>query len=426
MDVPYFPVAIVGAGQAGLSLSRELSDRGIEHIVFERDRVGHACRNDRWDTFCLVTPNWQCRLPGYPYAGDDPDGFMARDEIVAYLQGFAASFSPPLREGVAVRDVRPGTGGTFELETSGGACRAEAVVAAVGGYHTPIVPAFARFLPERLLQLHSQHYRNPGQLPPGEVLVVGTGQSGAQIAEDLHLAGRRVRLCVGDAPRVARRYRGRDVVAWLDDMGYYEMPVQEHPLGTRVRENTNHCVTGRAGGHDLDLRAFARDGMPLQGRLLDFSAGRFRFDDDLTRNLDRADAVSEGIKDAIDRHIAATGVAAPGEARYAPVWHPATEQRELALDATDIGSVVVHRLPDGLLVAPAPGLRQARRPGARAWRHGDRGRLLPRPAVAAYMGLGTLLGCRGRRGVPRRSDRRLGGRQAARAGGRRRLSRRAA
>lgn len=161
MDVPYFPVAIVGAGQAGLSLSRELSDRGIEHIVFERDRVGHAWRNERWDTFCLVTPNWQCRLPGYPYAGDDPDGFMARDEIVAYLQGFAASFSPPLREGVAVRDVRPGTGGTFELETSGGACRAEAVVAAVGGYHTPIVPAFARFLPERLLQLHSQHYRNP-------------------------------------------------------------------------------------------------------------------------------------------------------------------------------------------------------------------------------------------------------------------------
>jgi len=341
VDVPYFPVAIVGAGQAGLSLSRELSDRGIEHIVFERDRVGHACRNDRWDTFCLVTPNWQCRLPGYPYAGDDPDGFMARDEIVAYLQGFAASFSPPLREGVAVRDVRPGTGGTFELETSGGACRAEAVVAAVGGcYHTPIVPAFARFLPERLLQLHSQHYRNPEQLPPGEVLVVGTGQSGAQIAEDLHLAGRRVRLCVGDAPRVARRYRGRDVVAWLDEMGYYEKPVQEHPLGTRVRENTNHYVTGRAGGHDLDLRAFARDGMPLHGRLLDFSAGRFRFDDDLTRNLDRADAVSEGIKDAIDRHIAATGVAAPGEARYVPVWRPATEQRELALDATDIGSVV--------------------------------------------------------------------------------------
>lgn len=176
-------------------------------------------------------------------------------------------------------------------------------------------------------------------------------------------------------------------------MGYYEKPVQEHPLGTRVRENTNHYVTGRAGGHDLDLRAFARDGMPLHGWLLDFSAGRFRFDDDLTRNLDRADAVSEGIKDAIDRHIAATGVAAPGEARYVPVWRPATEQRELALDATDIGSVVwVHRLPDGLLVAPAPGLRQARRPGARAWRHGDRGRLLPRPAVAAYMGLGTLLG----------------------------------
>jgi len=170
--------------------------------------------------------------------------------------------------------------------------------------------------------------------------VVGTGQSGAQIAEDLHLAGRRVRLCVGDAPRVARRYRGRDVVAWLDDMGYYEMPVEAHPLGTRVRENTNHYVTGRGGGHDLDLRAFARDGMPLHGRLLDFADGVFEFDDDLARNLDRADAVSEGIKDAIDRHIAEAGVAAPEEARYVPVWYPAAEPRELALAATDVGSVV--------------------------------------------------------------------------------------
>jgi putative flavoprotein involved in K+ transport len=198
----------------------------------------------------------------------------------------------------------------------------------------------AERLPESLAQLHSSDYRNPDQLPPGEVLVVGTGQSGCQIAEDLHLAGRQVHLSVGSAPRVARRYRGRDVVAWLDEMGYYRRGIDQFADADAVRFRANHYVTGRDGGHDIDLRAFAREGMRLYGRLSGFSEGKLRFEDGLRKNLDGADAVSEGIKDSIDTYIEGNGIDAPEEQGYVPVWEPETELAELPLRATEITSVV--------------------------------------------------------------------------------------
>jgi putative flavoprotein involved in K+ transport len=169
------------------------------------------------------------------------------------------------------------------------------------------------------VQVHSARYRSPQQLPPGEVLVVGSGQSGAQIAEDLHLAGRTVHLAVGRAPRIARFYRGRDMVAWLHDMGHYDMPVDQHRDGEAARLGTNHYVTGRDGGRDIDLRAFARAGMHLYGRLTGVHRGTLTFADDLAANLDAADRVSENAKDLVDRHVAAEGIAAPTEPRYEPV-----------------------------------------------------------------------------------------------------------
>jgi putative flavoprotein involved in K+ transport len=337
----HYPVIVVGGGQAGLALSYSLKQRDIAHIVFERDRVGSAWRSSRWDSFCLVTPNWQCTLPGFPYRGDDPYGFMLKDEIVRYIEDYVAFFEPPLREGVEVRRVgRTADGEHFAVETPIGTFTAENVAIAVGGYHSVILPRIAERLPRTIAQIHSSQYKNARSLPEGEVLVIGTGQSGCQIAEDLHIAGRRVHLCVGSAPRVARRYRGKDVVEWLDDLGYYDLPVHEHPLKEGIRARSNHYVTGRDGGRDIDLRKSALEGMQLYGRLLDIDGNRLTFAQDLKTNLDNADAVSESIKDTIDRHIERSAISAPLEARYVPVWEPEREVTELDYVAANISAVV--------------------------------------------------------------------------------------
>jgi putative flavoprotein involved in K+ transport len=336
-DGAHYPVVVVGGGQAGLATSWQLTERGLDHVVLEADRVGNEWRNRRWDSFCLVTPNWQCRLPGFPYAGTDRDGFMVRDEIVAYLEEYSRSFDVPLVEGVRATNLEESPQG-FKLTTTAATVTADQVVLATGPYQRTKIPRVAERLPKDLVQLHSSQYRNPDQLPAGDVLVVGTGQSGCQIAEDLHLAGRKVRLVTGSAPRVARFYRGRDVVAWLDEMGYYAKGIDEFDDVDAVRFRVNHYVTGRDGGRDIDLRRFALEGMKLYGRLVDADAEELRLQQDLRANLDHADAVSEGIKDSIDAFIAAKEIEAPEEARYQPVWEPAVEPEMLQLDG--IGSVV--------------------------------------------------------------------------------------
>jgi putative flavoprotein involved in K+ transport len=352
---PHLPVIVVGGGQAGLSVSWYLRQAGIEHLVFERRRAMHAWRERRWDAFCLVTPNWQCDLPGWPYRGDDPHGFMVKEQIIEYLDGFLRHVNPPLREGVRVLRVTPREGGGFDVLTSEGAWTADHVVVASGGYDLPIVPGWAAALPERVQQLHSEQYRHPGALPDGAVLVVGCGQSGAQIAEDLHLAGRQVVLATGPAPRCARFYRGKDVVTWLAEMGYYEMPVEQHPLREGVRDNTNHYVTGRDGGRDIDLRRFALEGMALYGRLVDFDGDELVFEPNLREHLDEADRIYNGINESIDRWIDKQGIDAPPPSRYAPVWQPGAERTRLALGASGISAVVwcIGFRPDfGWLQAP--------------------------------------------------------------------------
>jgi putative flavoprotein involved in K+ transport len=343
ITTPHHSVAIVGGGQAGLSLSYYLKQRSIDHVVLEKHTPMHSWRTQRWDNFCLVTPNWQCRLPGWDYAGDDPHGFMKKDEILAWLQGFERHVDAPLRTGVSVQRVTPrhahGAGG-FDLATSAGAITADQVVVASGGYHQPIIPRLAERLPADIVQLHSEQYRNAQQLPPGRVLVVGCGQSGAQIAEDLHLAGREVVLATGNAPRCARFYRGKDVVDWLADMGYYDMPVLEHPLREGVRDNTNHYVTGRDGGRDIDLRTFAAQGMQLYGSLTGLDGTMLRFEPNLRENLDHADRIYNGINASIDAFIAKKGLSAPPGGVYEPVWQPERERVSLDLREAGIGSVV--------------------------------------------------------------------------------------
>jgi len=336
----HYPVIIVGAGQAGLSMSYCLKRHGIDHLVLERHRMGHAWREQRWDSFCLVTPNWQCKLPGHPYAGVDPQGFMKKDEIVRYIEAYAASFEPPLREGVAVARVRRTAARTFALETSLGELHADQVVIAAGGYHVPKLPKVAERLPASVAQLNVTQYRSAAALPEGAVLVVGSGQSGSQIAEDLHLAGRTVHLCTGSAPRVARRYRGKDVVDWLDLMGHYDLPIDNHADGKAVRKKANHYVTGRDGGRDIDLRKFGLEGMQLHGRLRDFVDGKLLFGADLADNLDRADATNNRIKDNIDAFIARERIVAPPERRTEPLWKPPGACAPLDLEAANITSVI--------------------------------------------------------------------------------------
>ena len=337
----HYSVIVVGGGQAGLAISYCLKQKGIDHIIFEKNQIGYAWQEKRWDTFCLVTPNWQCTLPGYHYPGGDPDGFMQRDAIVEYIKDYAESFDPPIREGVEVFSVEKHSDrGLFELNTSIGDYTADQVVVATGCYHQAKIPRIAERFAKEVLQLHSSDYKNPESLPEGEVLVVGSGQSGCQIAEDLHLAGRKVHLCVGGAPRSPREYRGKDVVDWLDRLGYYDLSIDEHSDPESVRRKTNHYLTGRDGGHEIDLRQFALEGMQLYGSLKDIKDNSLEFQQNLKHNLDRADDVYESIKRTIDEYIAKNDIDAPLESPYEPVWQPEAEVLELNYRENNITSVV--------------------------------------------------------------------------------------
>jgi putative flavoprotein involved in K+ transport len=321
-------------------MSWHLTQSGIDHVVLERDSIGHDWRDRRWDNFTLVTPNWQCDLPGFPYDRGDPHGFMTRDEVHQFVLDYAESFGPPVREGVTVTGLHQATDGGFDITTSTGDLHADQVVVATGGYQKPKLPRFADRLPGDVFQLHSSDYRGAHQLPDGGVLIVGSGQSGAQIAEDLHLEGRTVHLVTGTAPRCARSYRGRDCVAWLSEMGTYDVSIEAQIGGIAKRENTNHYMTGRGGGRDIDLRAFALEGMSLYGRLVGVDDAVLTFAPTLERNLDAADAVAEGIKDMIDAYVEREGIDAPREARYVPVWCPSSEPTSLDLRAAGIASVI--------------------------------------------------------------------------------------
>ncbi|WP_232830517.1 MSMEG_0569 family flavin-dependent oxidoreductase [Oceanicella sp. SM1341] len=333
-------VVIVGGGQAGLSVSWHLSRAGIDHVVLERHARFHSWRENRWDTFCLVTPNWQCRLPDFPYAGDDPDGFMLKDEITDYLDAFAESFDPPLHEGVTVtRVAQEGQG--YTVETSAGSWHCAQVVIATGGYDTPMVPPFAQALDPAIAQIHSRDYRRPAQVPEGATLVVGTGQSGVQIMEDLVRAGREVHLAVGPAPRSPRKYRGRDATDWLYDAGHYAMTIDRHPDPAAAVSKTNHYMSGRDGGKEIDLRRFhVEDGVQLYGSVAGMEGSRIRFLPDLAKNLDDADRSYVGIRTQIDAWIAKQGIDAPEEPPYAPLWQPERETEEIDCAALGITSVI--------------------------------------------------------------------------------------
>jgi putative flavoprotein involved in K+ transport len=302
-------VVVIGAGQAGLAVSHELTVLGIEHLVLERALVGQTWR-DRWDSFSLVTPNWTMDLPGSPYAGDEPEGYALRDEIVRYLERYAVNSAVPVREGVNVESLEAGARRRFLLRTSDGEIHAEAVVLCTGAYQRPHRPANLAPFPQDVLTVDAVSYRNPSELPAGRVLVVGSGQTGCQIAEELHESGREVFLSCGRAPWIPRRASGRDFISWLSEIGFFDTPRSALP-SPAARLLANPQATGRDGGHDLHYRTLQAMGVQLLGHLAAVDEKRAHFAEDLADSVAFGDAWYADIKKVFEDQLVSKGRPAP-------------------------------------------------------------------------------------------------------------------
>ena len=318
----HYDTIVIGGGQAGLATSYCLTERGRDHLVIEQAaRPAHVWRDERWDSFTLVTPNWCILLPGAAYDGEAPDAFLSRDDIVTYFDHYVAHFRPPMRYGVRVTRVeaeageRSGRSGRYRLEatTIDGEpllFSAANVVVATGFDQQPKIPAYASALPASVNQIHSSAYRRPSALSEGAVLVVGSAQSGCQIAEELYQSGRQVYLCVGRAGRAPRRYRGDDIARWLVRTGFFARPAEALPSPQARFEAPPH-VSGAHGGHTLNLHQFARDGVTLLGRLQGAHDSRIALAPDLHENLARADQFEAEVCEMIDSYIEQRGLGSP-------------------------------------------------------------------------------------------------------------------
>jgi len=300
---------VIGGGQAGLAARAMLGERGIDHIVLEKDSVASKWR-ERWDSFTLVTPNWTVKLPGGAYDGPEPDGFLPRDQLVAHLERYASVPGGDIVTGVTATEVVDANGG-FRVETSQGPFEARNVVVATGTFQRAKRPDIGTLAPS-VLELHSSAYSNPSDLPPGGVLVIGSGQSGCQITEELIESGRRVFLSTGKAGRASRRYRGRDIFSWLETIKYFQVPIEALP-SPAARMNANPHVSGKGGGRTLNLHRFANKGVTLLGRVTAFDGTRITFADDRDTNLKGADDFSAGVRAQIDAAIEAQGIDAPAD-----------------------------------------------------------------------------------------------------------------
>lgn len=328
------PVVVIGAGQAGLATSHELSLAGVEHVVLERDRVG-ASWAGLWNSFRINTPNWSVRLPGGAYDGDDPDGFLSREGIVGHLERYVERGHAEVRKGVAVTSLTPADDG-FVLETSDGPLATRAVIAATGAYQAAYRPPGTRGLPSALPLLDTRGYRDPGSLPDGRVLVVGSGQSGCQIAEDLVTAGREVIVSCGRAAWGPRRIGDHDIVWWAIETGFFDQLPSELP-SPAARLTANITASGVDGGHDLHARVLRRLGVTLVGHLEGCDGRRLRFADDLAESVAWSDSRYDELRQDVLTLCAERGIAAPD----LPDPEPFDATAPSEVDAADLGCVIV-------------------------------------------------------------------------------------
>ena len=291
-------VAIVGAGQAGLATSWYLKQSGVDHVLIEAGRVAETWRSRRWDSFCLVTPNWSVKLPGGEYDGPDPDGFMGRSELVHHFQRWSDSFRAPVKERCTVTAL-DADGEGFALATSAGKISARSVVVATGGYQRAYRPPNATQLSDAVNELLAEEYSCPDALEPGGVLIVGSGQTGCQLAEELHETGRKVFLSCGRTPWAPRRIGGRDLVWWIVETDWWQRKLSDlpSPAGRLV---SNPVTTGHGGGRDLHLRTLHAMGVELLGRYAGSEDGKVHFGDDLVQSVDAGDSMSGVFKKRID------------------------------------------------------------------------------------------------------------------------------
>jgi len=333
---------IVGAGQAGLAMSRCLSDLGIDHVVLERGRVAERWRSERWDSLRLLTPNWQSRLPGFRYDGPEPDGFMTRGEVIGFFERYAISFAAPVEPETTVLDVSPASSG-FRVSTTSGVWTARTVVIATGHCDVPFVPGAAARLPGHIHQVTPCGYRNPDQLPPGLVLVVGASASGIQLAEEILASGRPVTLATGSHTRVPRQYRGRDIMWWLDRAGVLDETAEQVYDLDISRDQPSLQLVGGPAGATLNLPVLQERGVQVVGRMVSAGQDGVTFADDLVATTAAADvklaallkrldsfAVHDGMSGALDR-----------DEPFEPSWPSFIEApAPRYLRAGDIGTVV--------------------------------------------------------------------------------------
>jgi putative flavoprotein involved in K+ transport len=303
-------VAIIGAGQAGLATSWHLTQAKVDHAVLDAGRVAETWRTRRWDSFRLITPNWAVGLPGVAYTGAEPDGYMSRAELIGFFESWAASFNPPVVGDTHVSGLEADSEGRFVLTANGHHVRARAVVVASGGYQKAHRPAGAESLPAALRQVLAEDYRNAAVLPPGNVLIVGSGQTGCQLADELHEAGRKVFLACGRCPWVPRRVDGRDIVWWFRESGFFDRTPDMLP-SPAARLVGNPQTTGHDGGHDLNFRTLHATGVELLGRFLGADGSTLHFADDLATSVDFGDARWADVRGWIDQLCARVDIPKP-------------------------------------------------------------------------------------------------------------------
>lgn len=327
---------VIGGGQAGLTMSHRLKQRGLPHLVLERHRIAERWRSERWDGLKFQFPNWSVRLPEFPFPHDDPDAFASTEDIIKFIEAYAEFVAPPIRCGIAVTRLSR-DGARFMAETADGTITADNVVVATGPYQRGLIPDLLRDHP--VLQVHGTNYKNPEQLPPGAVLVVGAGASGAQISEELQRAGRRVYLSVGTHRRLPRRYRGRDLIWWLAEMRLDQMTPEQHGPS-----RLGPVISGAYGGRTIDLRDFAADGMVLVGHLDAAQDGVLEIGPGLAESLAEGDLAFSGFLDVVDAYVQRQGLDVPlePEARATKPNPPCvtTPLRRLDLNAEGISAIV--------------------------------------------------------------------------------------
>jgi putative flavoprotein involved in K+ transport len=334
-------VLVIGAGHAGLAMSRRLAERSIDHAVLERGEVANSWRTERWESLRLLTPRWQSRLPGYEYRGDDPHGYRTMPETVAFLQDYANAISAPVRTQTTVTSVRRAEDG-YKISTTRGEWRSRAVVLASGACNLPSVPRFPEALPPDVRSVTPHEYRNPSQLDPGGVLIVGASATGVQLADEIARSGRAVTLAVGEHIRVPRRYRGRDIQWWMDAAGVLDLRHDEVDDLGRARDVPSLQLAGYADARSVDLNSLADLGVRLAGRLAGLRDGRALFSGSLRNQATLSDLKMNRLLDSIDAWASAQGLdgEVPPPERLAPTRIEASPPLSLDLRGSGIRTVL--------------------------------------------------------------------------------------